>query len=145
MNYTNIPAEYPVKADLRTDPRLSIRGSVPEDLSREALEYAALRFLARCPRLFRRYAAESCRLRFSQGKKGGKARRFRCAAPASLMELPGGWVELTLRVDREAITVTGMALLDRKPRPRTQPQAPAPDSIRVWRPEEETPGKGTPK
>lgn len=80
-----------------------------------AVEYAALRFLARDARLFHYYASESCKLRFAKGKAARRAKTFRCTAPAILMELPGAWVQLTIRIDSEAITVTKIELLSAYP------------------------------
>ena len=82
MKYTNIPAHYPIKAELCTSDSLCLRSEVPCDLSQEAVEYAALRFLAHNSRLYYYYASESCKLRFAKGKAARRPKTFRCTAPA---------------------------------------------------------------
>lgn len=115
MKYTNIPSTYPIKADLITDDNLRLRCEVPCDLSQEAVEYAALRFLAHNARLYHFYASESCKLRFAKGKAGRRPVTFRCTTPAVLLELPGSWVRLTLRIDRDAVKIKGIELLTNYP------------------------------
>lgn len=114
MTYHNLPAQLPAKVALRTADGLRIRTQIPCDLDRAALEYAALRFLAHNPRLLGYYAMQSCRLRFEKGRGGSQ--RFRCVAPAMLLELPGSWVRLGISVNREAVTVTALELLADYPR-----------------------------
>ena len=115
MKYTNIPAHYPIKAELCTSDSLCLRSEVPCDLSQEAVEYAALRFLAHNARLYHFYASESCELRFAKGKAAKRLKTYQCTAPAVLMELPGAWVRLTLRVDQEAIRIMSVEMLQEYP------------------------------
>ena len=116
MNYLNIPKDYPIKAELCTDPKLRIIDSVPCDYLQETVEYAVLRFLARCAKLYHYYANESCKLRFAKGREARRTKTLHCTAPAMLMELPGAWVRLTLRINREAIIVTAIELSDEYPK-----------------------------
>lgn len=115
MKYTNIPAHYPIKAELCTSDSLCLRSEVPCDLSQEAVEYAALRFLAHNSRLYYYYASESCKLRFAKGKAARRPKTFRCTAPAVLLELPCAWVRLKLRIDRDTIQITVIELLAHYP------------------------------
>ena len=117
MKFTNIPANYPIKAELCSSDSLRLRSEVPCDLSQETVEYAALRFLAHNSRLYHFYASESCKLRFAKGKASRRKKTFCCTAPVMLLELPGVWVRLMLRIDRDAITVTAITLYSDYPNP----------------------------
>ena len=125
----------PVTVELIAAPAMRFRSQVLCDLEPEALRYAVCRFIARSPALGGFYAAQSCALRFESSRKGRRPRQFRCVAPAALLELPGAWAQLRVRVSPEAVTVTALELTADYPLPapgkKTLPK------IGVWRAEPE--------
>ena len=131
MKMTTSRFESAITVELTAAPDLRIRSEVPCDLCPEALGYAACRFLAHTPRLARYYAARSCELRFGSSRRDRKPQYFRVLARAALLELPGGWAALRLRVDPDGITVTGLELT--RARPVRKLPEPAEPKIGVWR------------
>lgn len=120
----------PVTVELTAAPDLRFRSEVPCDLCPEAIRYAACRFIARSPRLAGFYAAQSCSLRFESGRRARRPRTFRCTAPAALLELPGAWAELRVRVDAETVKITALSLTAAYPRAAEKARPP---KIGVWR------------
>ena len=120
----------PITVELCAAPKLRFRSDGPCDLGMEALRYAVCRFISRNPRLAGYYAAQSCALRFESARKDRKPKTFRCTAPAALLELPGAWAELRIRVDPDCITVTSLSLTDSYPKPAAE-KATLP-KILVW-------------
>ncbi len=83
---------------------------VPCDLEVESLVYAVRRFIRRSPVLLGDFAGESYGLRLSRGRV-----RRRFVAPAALLELPGSWAAVSLRVLPTGAEITRIGLYDRLP------------------------------
>ena len=121
----------PITVELNAASDMKLRCSVPCDLGMDAIRYAVCRFISHNPKLSGFYAAQSCALRFENDRKARKPKTFRCTAPAALLELPGAWAVLRIRVDPEAVTVTSLELTDTYPLP-SRPKKEEP-RIGVWR------------
>ena len=131
MKLTTNDSCSPITVDLLAAPDMKFRSAVPCGLGADAVRYAVCRFIAHSPRLAGFYAAQSCALRFESDRKKRRARTFRCTAPAILLELPGAWAVLRVRVDPDAVTVTALELTDTYPLP-SLPKKEAAPKIGVW-------------
>ena len=97
------PYSCPVQVGrgLRFDLRVSC------DLEDESIVYAVCRFIRRSPALMGDFAGESYRLRLQRGKT-----RRSFVAPASLLELPGSWAAVSLRILPTGAEITRIGLYD---------------------------------
>lgn len=86
------------------------------DLLPESAGYAVCRFLRTSSALRGALVRESYQLRIADGK-GRRTVRRSFVAPGVLMELPGAWVQVTLRVAASGVTVTGVRLCETYPNP----------------------------
>ena len=78
-------------------------------VARDTLLYAVCRFIRHSPSLCREYVCLSWRLRLQSGR-GRSAQRRRFVAPAALLELPRGWVAVTVSVSPSGVTVERVGL-----------------------------------
>lgn len=90
------------------------RSGVSCDLLPESIGYAVCRFLQATPALRHSLVLESYRLRLAKGKERRTHRRS-FVAPAALLELPGGWVQVRLTVTPIGVTVTEVRLCEEYP------------------------------
>ena len=105
----------PYSCPVKTARDLCLDLRVPCGLETESVGYAVRRFIRRSPALMRDFAGESYRLRLERG------RSRRCfTAPAPLLELPGSWVSVFLRITPAGAEVTRIGLYDRLPPVRSR-------------------------
>ena len=86
--------------------------SAPEDeeLDDDTVAYAICRLFCRSPKLAQPYVWESYQLRLATGKER-KVQRHRITIPASLAELPGGWINVKFSVAPTGIQVDRVEFL----------------------------------
>ena len=87
-------------------------------LERDTAAYAACRFLSKNKTLGRALVLDSYRMRTAE-KRSGRRPVQRClTVPAPLLDLPGSWAQICLRIAPEGVTVTGVSLLEAYPAAR---------------------------
>ena len=75
-----------------------------EDLDADTVSYAICRLFCRSPKFSKPYVWESYQLRLATGKER-KVQRHRITIPASLAELPGGWINVKFSVAPTGIQI----------------------------------------
>lgn len=102
--YGALSCELSVADDMVFTSEVSCEGYLAE-----SIRYAVCRFLRKNRQACDRYVTMSYKMRFAKGK-ARKAKRCRFTAPAKLLELPGGSVEVILAVDPVGVTVKSVSI-----------------------------------
>lgn len=84
------------------------------EYNKDTIGYAVERFFARCSSFCKTCTYESWQLRIAKGK-ARKNHKFTYLIPATLMELPGGWVRVSGEIDTVGVKVMKVELLKDHP------------------------------
>lgn len=114
MKMVSKTATSTITCQIEVDKNCRIHFCTACKLLPESVAYAVCRFIQAAPSLRHGLVQESYHLRLAKGRERCTQHRS-FVVPAVLMDLPGGWVQVSVTVSPEGITISKIHLCEEYP------------------------------